>query len=249
MLAAVLVLSLAGACGDPDDEVVVLVAASLTDVAADLAAAWDGGIILSEGGSQVLAAQIRAGAPADLLLSADPEIAEALAADGYASAPTPLAWNGLAIVTGSGGVVDDVTDLARDELRVVLADASVPLGGYTRQALRRLERSGLAPARFATDVLEGADSFEDDARTVLAKVTTGEADAAIVYRTDAAAAGRTDPDVRTIAWPSEADVTATYTAQVVDSGTASAADLQDFLQSPQAAEIWRAHGFVPVTDP
>lgn len=248
-----LLLGLAGgpACDQRDDQVVILVAASLADVAADLVDAWGGDAVTSEGGSQVLATQVRAGAPADLLLSADPSIAGSLADDGFAGPPTPVARNGLAVVARAGSDVDAVTDLAATGLRVVLADEAVPLGGYTRQALAALERDGTAPDGFARQVLTGADSLEDDARTVLAKVSSGEADAAIVYRTDATAAERAGADVRTIAWPPEADVTATYTAQVLhDAGNPGPAQtFVTFLRSRDATEIWRSHGFVPINDP
>ena len=238
------------ACDQREDQLVILVASSLADVAPQLVEAWGGDAVTSEGGSQVLATQVRAGAPADLLLSADPSIAASLADDGLAGPPTPVARNGLAVVTRAGSNVDEVTDLATTGLRVVLADEAVPLGRYTREALVALEGDGRAPRGFARQVLTGADSLEDDARTVLAKVSSGEADAAIVYRTDATAAERAGANVRTIEWPSEADVAATYTAQVLDDAAnrGPAEAFATFLRSPDAAETWRSHGFVPVTD-
>lgn len=227
----------------------MLVAASLTDVAEELFDAWGGSAVVSEGGSQILAAQIRAGAPADILLSADPDIAGDLADRGLAGDPVPVARNGLAVVTTVGSGIDGPADLARARPRVVLADSPVPLGRYTRRALRRLEELGTAPAGTARAVLDGVDSFEDDARTVLAKVTTGEADAAIVYATDAQAARRAGADVTVVPWPAVADVPITYTAQVVADAPhpAAAEDLLRFLTSPPAAEIWRRHGFEQVT--
>lgn len=227
----------------------VLVAASLTDVADELFEARDGAAVVSEGGSQILAAQIRAGAPADLLLSADPDIAAELARRGHAGEPVPVARNRLAVVTVAGSGIDSAVDLARARPRVVLADAAVPLGRYTREALDRLERTGAAPPGTAREVLEGADSLEDDARTVLAKVTTGEADAGVVYATDAQAARRAGAGVTVVPWPPAADVIVTYTAQAVADAAdpAAAEELLRFLRSPQAAEIWRRHGFEPVS--
>lgn len=228
----------------------VLVAASLADVADELLEARGGTAVASEGGSQILAAQIRAGAPADLLLSADPDIAAELARQGLAGEPVPVARNGLAVVTVAGSGIDDPVDLARAGPRVVLADAAAPLGRYTREALDRLERAGAAPPGTARAVLEGADSLEDDARTVLAKVTAGEADAGVVYATDAQAARRGGAAVAVVPWPAGADVTVTYTAQAIADAAnpAAAEDLLRFLRSPQAAEIWRRHGFEPASE-
>lgn len=257
-----MLLLLAPACADTDtdtntdtntdvdgDPAVVLVAASLTDVVDDLLGAWNGTAVASEGGSQVLAAQVRAGAPVDVLLSADPAISQQLASTGLAGPPLPIARNGLAVVAVPGRGIDGPSDLAREELRVILADDPVPLGRYTREALQRLEGVGAAPPGTAPAVLAGADSLEDDARTVLAKVTTGEADAAIVYRTDAAAAERAGADITVIPWPDAADVTVTYTAQViVDAPQPRAAEeLLRFLRSERTAGIWREHGFDPLT--
>lgn len=235
------------ACGGSDERVVVLAASSLTDVSADLIDVWGGQAVVSEGGTQVLAAQVRGGAPADLLLSADPAIAAALAADGLTDEPVPVATVGLAVVAAPGRGIDGPADLADEALRVVLADEPVPLGRYTRRGLRRLEEVGTAPGGTARAVLAGADSLEDDARTVLAKVTSGEADAAIVYATDAAAARRAGADVQVVPWPPEADVAAAYTAQVV-TGTphpGAARDLLRSLRSAEAAGTWRDHGFDP----
>jgi molybdate transport system substrate-binding protein len=241
----VALVTLAG-CTRPaaDGALVVLAASSLVDVTDALVDAWDGEALVSEAGSQVLAAQIRGGADADLLLLADPAVAAALAAEGFAADPVVVAANQLAIVVhpDAAAAVTTPADLADAELRVVLADAGMPLGTYTRRALAGLESSGRVPAGTADAVLAGADSFEDAARVVLAKVASGEADAAVVYRTDAIAAGR---DVVTRAWPADGDVRIRYVAQEVDGARPAAADLLAFLTSDTARDVWRRHGFLP----
>lgn len=243
LLVAVVVLAGCRATAD-EDPVVVLAASSLTDVTAALIDAWGGAAVVSEAGSQVLAAQVRGGADADLLLIVDPAVAEALAREGAASSPVPLATTGLAVIV-SHRAADRVTrpaHLAREGLTVVLADVGVPLGDHTRDALGRLEQTGTAPAGTGDAVLDNAVSLEDAARSVLAKVTTGEADAAVVYATDALAAGDT---VTTVDWPAEADVTATYTGQQIAGARPEAAGLLRFLRSDEAAGIWRRFGFRP----
>ncbi len=244
-LASLLVLAgvAAGCASGGGDELVVLSASSLVDVTAALGAAWpDGHVLVSDAGSQVLAAQVRAGADADVLLLADPAVAGALHDEGLASEPVAVATNGLTIVVSpeASARVGDLADLARPGLRLVLADEGVPLGDYTRRALALAEEQGLLPAGGAAAVLANAVSLEDAARVVLAKVTAGEAEAAVVYATDAAAAGEA---VTTLPWPPDADVTATYTVQVVTDARAGAEEFASFVGSREAAVTWQRFGF------
>lgn len=235
--ALAVVLAGTGCAGTPRDTH-VLAAASLGPVVEDLVERGPVPATVTAGGSQVLAAQVRAGAPVDILLLADPALADRLADEGLATRPTPIATTGLAVATRPDAGIEHVADLADPALRVVLADEAVPLGAYTRTALERLEAAGLAPAGTAAAVLAGADSLEDDASHVLAKVTSGEADAAVVYATDAARAD----GLTVLPWPADADVTAVYTVQVVDDGP-DAADLAAWLAGDEARAVWQAAGF------
>jgi molybdate transport system substrate-binding protein len=84
-------------------------------------------------------------------------------------------------------------------------------------------------------------SREPNVRSVLAKVELGEADAAVVYESDARSSRR----VRSIAIPSAANVVAEYPAAVVSASTsrAAGAGFVRFLESAQAKAILRKHGF------
>lgn len=242
VVAAVLVGWATIGTGSGSPRVVVLAASSLEDAAEALAAAWNGDATVSSSGSQVVAQQVRAGAPADILLLADPDIARALADEGVAGAPVTLATNGLSIVVRPelAGEVSGPADLV--DLRIVLADERVPLGHYTRQALARLEESGLAEAGTADAVLDAAVSLEDSARLVLAKVAMGEADAAVVYRTDAQV-GASRHGLVTVRWPEGADVEAVYTGQVVRGAGDGAVRFLGFLRSGPGRRVWEAFGF------
>lgn len=217
----------------------VLAASSLEGVVEALIAGWQPPATVSAAGSQVLAAQVRAGSPADLLLLADPALAEALHVEGRAGPPVAIAHTGLALLVRADAGVGGVTDLERPELRVVLADPSVPLGAYTQQSLARLAARGVF--RSVQTVLAGVDSLEDAARLVVAKLTAGEADAAVVYASDAVVAVRADPGLRVVAWPDP--VTVTYTGQAL---TPEGQRLLEHLRSPAAAATWREWGFEPV---
>lgn len=185
VVAGLLVLALAG-CGDDGsgdgDTLTVLAAASLTDVFEGLAADFEADhegveVDLSFGSSTDLAEQAVDGAPGDVLATAD-EAAMAIAEDGgAASGPVAFASNVLVIVTppDDPAGVRSLADL-EDATWVRCAD-DAPCG---KVALAVLEAQGVTaePA-----------SLEEDVRATLDKVISGEADAALVYASDAVAAG------------------------------------------------------------
>ena len=97
-------------------------------------------------------------------------------------------------------------DLRRPGLKIVIAKLGVPIGDYTRDVLRNL---GLWRA-----VLANVVSLEPDARGVLAKVALGEADAGVVYRTDAATVSTR---VRVLRLPARAQPSVKYGICVLSS--------------------------------
>jgi len=165
------------ACDGGGDRLAVYAASSLSGVLPRLAPEAEHNFAASS----TLATQIRAGAPADVLASADLGLARELAAEGRIDPPRLLATNRLVLLVASGNPagIAAPADLRRD-VRFVVADEGVPLGDYTRELLRRL---GLQ------DLVRRAASYEADARGTVGKVALGEAEAAIAYATDAAAAG------------------------------------------------------------
>jgi molybdate transport system substrate-binding protein len=172
-------------------------------------------ITYSFAGSQQLVAQIAAGAPADVVATADQDSMGRLVTAGLVETPKDFARNRLQIVVAPGNPrrINSLSDLGRNDLRVVLADASVPAGRYGRQAL---DRAGVA----AKPV-----SLELDVKAVLQKVTSGDADAGLVYATDVSAAGS---KVTGVEIPPEQNVLASYPVAVVKA-TRNKAAAQGFV--------------------
>jgi len=183
---------------------VVFAAASLSAVLP----AIEPGARYSFGGSNAVSAQVEHGAPADVIASADPAITARLHARGLVEKPVAFARNRLVVIVprSNPARVRSVRDLARRGVAVDLAAPAVPAGGY---ALRALGKLGLAQR-----VLANVVGREPDVGTVVAKVVVGQADAGIVYATDARSVG---PLVRTIPIPARAQPNAVYTAAVVTS--------------------------------
>ena len=229
LLAAAVLL---GGCGGSDDATVVLAAASLRDVAPEV----DPDARVVTGGSNELAAQLRDGADADVILAAGGKPLEQLRAARLIEAPFVFASNRLVIVVPreNGAQVQDVGDLARDGVQLVLAGEGVPAGDYARETLERAH---------VEEALENVVSLEADVRGVVAKVALDEADAGIVYATDARAAG---DDVRAVEIPERFQPEIRYFAAAVASRSAAAEEYLDRLLGPEGRAALRRAGFLPV---
>lgn len=236
-------------CGSAEPErqpLRVFAASSLTDVFGDMAGAFEAAhpdteVVLVFAGSQVLRLQIEQGAPADVFASADPRHMESLVREGLVTGQRLLAENELVVIVplGNPAGIEAFTDLARAE-RLVVGTPYVPVGAYAREALRRAGADGAFPG-FEAAVLDRVVSEESSVRLVRAKVELGEADAAIVYRTDATA-GR----VQTVRVPAGANVRARYLIGVV-AGARNAAGAErwaGFVASPEGRRILSRHGFL-----
>jgi len=188
---------LASACrGEPSSArpLHVYAASSLTEAFEELALHFEQAhpgvdVSLTFAGSQVLRLQIEQGASADVYASANEEHVLALARSGDALAPVAFAASELVLVLplGASPHVDSFEKLATLS-RIVVGAEAVPVGAYTERMLERA-RATLGD-EFVADVRRHIVSRESNVRLVRAKVEMGEADAAIVYRTDAVASGR-----------------------------------------------------------
>lgn len=197
----------AGAAGER--ELVVFAAASLRDAFEALAGEFrraHPGVALSFNfaGSQELRTQIEHGAPADVFASADTQHMGVLAGQGLVRPAVRFARNRLVVIVPAGATgVQRVEDLPAAR-RIVIGSPDVPIGRYTRQMLGKA--AAVWPG-FEEKVMARVASQELNVRQILAKISLGEGDASVVYRTDAAAA----PDkVDAIAIPEEIDVVAEY---------------------------------------
>jgi molybdate transport system substrate-binding protein len=202
----------------------VFAAASLTDafgqVETDLEAAHPGlTITYNFAGSQALVTQLQEGAKADVFASANNAQMKAAIDNGSISGePEPFVRNRLAVVVPADNPagIDSPADLGQDGLKLVLAQAEVPVGKYARESLCKMgQDSATFGDDFVNSVAANIVSEEEDVRDVLAKVELGEADAGIVYVSDANAG---KDQVKLIEIPSGVNVIATYPIADVTGG-------------------------------
>jgi molybdate transport system substrate-binding protein len=237
----VIALTLVGCGGGGGDQPTLTVfgASSLTEALSKYGDSFEGAHVRNSfAGSDELAAQIRQGAKADVFLSADTGYPAELHREGLVEKPVVFARNRLVVVTRNDGTVNSLDDLARPGTKIVIGDPSVPVGAYTHEVLGRLNAAEQAA------ILENVRSEEPEVTSVLAKVTSGAADAGFVYVTDAETV---EGQVRTMAISPGLQPDVAYAAAIVsDSGEPEPAQryLQGLLHGPGAADL-REAGFLP----
>jgi molybdate transport system substrate-binding protein len=174
--------------------------------------------------------------------SADERHMQALVEQSLAREPVVFARNELAIVLAAEApAVSGLEDLPQLE-RLVLGAAEVPVGRY---ANRMLERAAAAlGADYKVRFVQRVVSRELSVKQVLAKVVLGEADAGIVYRTDALEAGSA---VRTVAIAPAYNVFADYPiALTTRAGSPGVADdFVRFVLSARGQALLSGFGFAP----
>lgn len=227
------------------ETVTVFAAASLKtalDEVADAYRAADGdAVVMSFAGSSGLARQIQMGAPADLFISANPGWMDALEAEGLLAPDSrmDLLHNTLVLVAPADSPV--ALDLAPGtdlpgalnggRLAMALADA-VPAGIYGKAALQSLD---------LWESVRSHTAQTENVRAALRLVALGEAALGIVYATDAEA----EPRVRVVArFDAASHPPIVYPVAILGEGDGPAARrLLAYLAGPEAAAIFRRHGF------
>ena len=238
---AVLLTSAVYAAPAPASEVTVFAAASLSEAVGDVARAFEAStghkVVTSFGPSSFLAKQIMAGAPADLFFSADAAQVEGLIAEKLVLPKDriDLLSNTLVVVVPvtSQGALRTPSDVAGVE-RLALADPEgVPAGVYARQWLR------------SAGVWEAAQPHVIpllDVRAALAAVESENADAGIVYKTDAAVSKKVKVAFEV---PREKGPSIVYPLALMAASKSEAArDALAFFAAALAREIYARRGFV-----
>ena len=235
----------------------VFAAASLTDVLGTLGRAFESShpgtkVQFNFAGSQQLALQLQQGAKADVFASADERWMQAVRDSGLiAGEPVVFARNRLVVVlpkTNPAGIAR-LQDLARAGLKLVIGAEAVPIGKYTRQMLERLSAVPGFGKDYGARVLANVASYEENVKGVVAKVQLGEADAGVVYRSDAT--GPSAAQLATMDIPDAGNVIATYPMAVAaaSANPTLAAAFVDLVESVEGQAVLQRAGFMAVGSP
>ena len=233
----------AGTPGNPGPaaitgDLTVFAAASLTgsftQIGKDFEAAHPGvKVTFNFAGSSALAQQINQGAPADVFASAAPTNMKQVTDTGAITAgPVTFARNTLEIATPAGNPakITGIADFARADLKIALCAEQVPCGAAAKKI-------------FDTAKITAApDTLEQDVKAVLSKVSLGEVDAALVYRTDVKAAGG---KVEGIDFPEAGSAVNDYPIAVCAKApnSAGAKAFVDYVLSDQGRAVLTQAGF------
>ncbi|MEA2581992.1 MAG: molybdate transport system substrate-binding protein [Thermomicrobiales bacterium] len=234
-------------------ELIVFAAASLTDVFGqiknELEVANPGlTITYNFAGSQVLVTQMEQGAPADVFASANLAQMNNARDKGLIEGEAPIfALNRLVIIVPKDNPagIQTSADLAKDGVKLDLAQEDVPVGQYARQAICQMGQKATTYGEgFVDRVAANVVSEEDNVRAIVTKVSTGEADAGVVYATDVT--GELADQVQTIEIPPPVNVVATYPIAAVKDGDVELAQaFIDYVLAPAGQAALEQFGFEP----
>jgi molybdate transport system substrate-binding protein len=191
------------------------------------------------GPSDELAGQIQSEGTADVFASASPTWMDAVEKNPGLSGRKDFAQNTLIVIVPQGDPagIHSIADLADPGVQLVLAAKGVPAGDYAREALGN---AGITKAAEANVV-----SNEADDASVVQKISSNEADAAIVYSSDVT--GETGNGVEAIDIPSNQNVIATYPIGLVSTtqNAPRSGDFVNLVTGSQGQKILKTFGFLP----
>jgi molybdate transport system substrate-binding protein len=237
-------------------EIVVFAASSLTDVFQDMASAFqqanpNARVIFNFGASTQLATQLGQGASADAFACADQtQMDNARKAGAVTGQDRVFARNRLVVITPQDNParISAIKDLANPGVKFVTAATGVPIGQYTLQMLDKASANPTYGADFKTRVVANTVSMEDNVRQVVSKVQLGEADAAVVYSTDATPQVR--DQLQIIQVPDPLQTLASYPIAVAKGNNpASGEAFVEYVLGPQGQATLAKWGFLPRTLP
>jgi molybdate transport system substrate-binding protein len=190
--------------------------------------------------------QIEYGGPADVFLSANTRNMDPLVKAKLAEKPSIFAHNRLVIAVPKRNPagIGTPSDLAKPDIKLVIAAEETPIGAYTRDAIGKMDASGDYGEDFRARVMANVRSHEPTVKAVVARVNLGEADAGICYSSDITPAVR--ENVFTIDIPEPVNITADYPIAVIarTRHETLADTFVAFVLSPEGQRLLVKHGFV-----
>lgn len=256
--AVVLAASASAGFAQEPKELTVFCAASLTGAFGEIGDMYENetgiGVTFNFDGSQVLRTQIENGAYADIFVSANKKQLNALKNEGYLNNSTISVFTenkpALIVPKDNPAKIEDISDLAKPGLKIIIGTKDVPIGDYTLQILDKLTNDTAYGPDFETRVMANVVSLETNVNYIVSKVSLGEADAGIAYRSDVTK--EQTAKITIIEIPDEYNVIAEYPIGILKQSMHPAdapADAEGFMnlvQSEEGRAVLERYGFDPV---
>lgn len=230
----------------------IFAAASLTDAYNDIAQHLmdehpNLSITVETAGSQTLVTQLEEGASADVLATANISTMDRAQESGLISGdPVMFTGNRLVIVTPAGNPagIESIDDLVGDDINLVLANPDVPVGNYSMLAFCDYANVEGGPEGFIDSINNNLVSEEPDVRHVLTKVQLGEADAGVVYASDATGSMLNGVELNVLEFPGSVPTSADYPMAIIEGGNTELANpFISFVMSDEGQDILARYGF------
>jgi molybdate transport system substrate-binding protein len=245
----------AAATSVASSDLTVFAAASLTEAFTEIGQQFDAAngstTTFNFAGSQQLAGQIAQGAPADVFASANRGQMDNVIESGQVVSGTQQVFvrNRLVVIypADNPAQLSTLEDLAKPDLRLVLAAREVPVGQYSLDFLAKASESAQFTTAYSETVFTNVVSYEENVRAVLSKVQLGEADAGIVYSSDITRDAA--EQVGRIEIPDELNTIAAYPiAPIADRANAQLADrFIEYVLSSEGQGVLQEYGFISVS--
>ncbi len=253
LLAALVLAMFAGYAEEPK-ELTVFTAASLTGAFAEIGQMYENetnvSVAFNFDGSQVLRTQVENGAYADIFVSANKKQMSALKAGGFMNNSTISVFTrnkpALIVPKDNPAKIQNISDLARPGLKIVIGIKEVPIGDYTLQILDKLANDTAYGPEFKKNVMANVVSNETNVNYIVSKVTLGEADAGIAYKSDVT--GELAGKITKIEIPDEYNVIAEYPIGMLNQSKypSEAEEFINLVKSEVGMAVLEKYGFEPV---
>ncbi len=257
ILTTLFLASSAGLCAAQPEELTVFTAASLTGAFTEIGEMYKNEtnvrVVFNFDGSQVLRTQIENGAYADVFVSANKKQMNALLAEGLMNNGSITVFTRtkpvIIVPKQNPARIQNVSDLAKPGIKIVIGTKDVPIGDYTLQILGRLANDTAFGPEFREKVTANVVSQETNVNYIVSKVALGEADAGVAYQSDVTR--DLAAKVAKISIPDKYNVIAEYPIGVLLQAKypAEALEFINLIRSEKGATILEKYGFEPMPGP
>jgi molybdate transport system substrate-binding protein len=204
-------------------------------------------IVFNFDGVQVLRTQVENGAYADLFVSSSAKHLNALKAEDIInnSSISVIAKNRVALIVpkDNPGKIENLSDLAKPDIKIIIGAKDVPIGDYALQVLDNLEKDPTYGSEYKNKVLSNIVSEETNVNYILSKVGLGEVDAGFAWQSKSTE--DMEKKITRIMIPDRYNVIAEYNIGILKQSEypKQAEDFINLLKSDKGIAILEKYGF------